>query len=102
MGLSFLVAEADRLPQLNAVVVPTGVDEAAVRRRLLEDFGIEIGAGLGALAGRVWRVGLLGQSATLAHVTAFLAALEDILSAMNAGIETGTAVEAASAAVAAG
>ena len=98
MGLSFLVAEADRLPQLNAIVVPEGVDEAELRRRLLEDHSIEIGAGLGALAGRVWRVGLLGQSATVAHVTAFLAALEDALAGMNARIETGNAVEAAAAA----
>ncbi|MEE8388820.1 MAG: alanine--glyoxylate aminotransferase family protein [Acidiferrobacterales bacterium] len=60
MGLSFLVAEDSRLPQLNAVTVPEGVDEAAVRGKLLQDYNLEIGAGLGALAGRVWRIGLMG------------------------------------------
>jgi alanine-glyoxylate transaminase/serine-glyoxylate transaminase/serine-pyruvate transaminase len=102
MGLSFLVNEAHRLPQLNTIRVPDGVDEAAVRRRLLEDFDIKIGAGLGALAGKVWRIGLLGQSATPAHVTTFLAALEDTLAGMGAVIETGRAVAAAEAAPAAG
>ncbi len=79
MGISLLVDQADRLPQLNTVLVPDGVDEAAVRRALLNDHGIEIGAGLGTLAGKVWRVGLMGQSATESHVTDFLAALEQLL-----------------------
>jgi alanine-glyoxylate transaminase/serine-glyoxylate transaminase/serine-pyruvate transaminase len=60
IGIELLVAEKSRLPQLNAVKVPDGVDEAAVRKRLLSDFGIEIGAGLGELAGRIWRIGLMG------------------------------------------
>jgi len=60
-GLSFLVPEGERLPQLNTVVVPQGVDEAAVRSQLLEK-GIEVGAGLGPLAGKVWRIGLMGES----------------------------------------
>lgn len=63
MGLSMFVDEAVRLPQLNAVTVPEGVDEAAVRGRMLNDHGIEIGAGLGPLAGRIWRIGLMGNSA---------------------------------------
>lgn len=79
LGLPLLVAEADRLPQLNAVMVPDGVDEAAVRSRLLTEFGIEIGAGLGALAGRIWRIGLMGQSATPTHVAAVLEALKVVL-----------------------
>ncbi len=75
MGLIFLVDAAHRLPRLNTVLVPDGVDEAAVRRALFIDHGIEIGAGLGALAGKVWRVGLMGQSASARHVARFLTAL---------------------------
>jgi alanine-glyoxylate transaminase / serine-glyoxylate transaminase / serine-pyruvate transaminase len=79
LGLEFLVAEAWRLPQLNAVMVPAGIDEAAVRRRLLDRHGIEIGAGLGSLAGRVWRIGLMGANAQIATVERFLAALGEEL-----------------------
>ncbi|MCK5648720.1 MAG: alanine--glyoxylate aminotransferase family protein, partial [Gammaproteobacteria bacterium] len=57
MGLEFVVAENDRLPQLNAVTIPEGVDEAQVRSRLLNEYNLEIGAGLGSLAGKVWRIG---------------------------------------------
>jgi len=99
MGLSFIVDAACRLPQLNAIAVPDGVDEAAVRRALLERYDLEIGAGLGALAGKVWRVGLMGQSATREHVMIFLAAMEEILSEMGAPIATGTALPAARAAL---
>ena len=60
MGLSLIVDEADRLPQMNLVGVPEGIDEARVRMQLLEQFDLEIGAGLGALAGKVWRIGLMG------------------------------------------
>jgi alanine-glyoxylate transaminase / serine-glyoxylate transaminase / serine-pyruvate transaminase len=60
IGLELLVEEAARLPQLNAVKVPEGVDESVVRKRLLNDFSIEIGAGLGELAGKIWRIGLMG------------------------------------------
>lgn len=74
LGLSLLPAPADRLWTLNAVRVPEGVDEAAVRRHLLEGFNIEIGAGLGPLAGRIWRVGLMGSGATLSNVLLFLGA----------------------------
>jgi len=79
MGLGLLVAEKARLPQLNAVTVPDGVDEAAARSQLLARFGLEIGAGLGALAGKVWRIGLMGQSATPKHVITCLTALEGVL-----------------------
>jgi alanine-glyoxylate transaminase/serine-glyoxylate transaminase/serine-pyruvate transaminase len=75
MGLELLVAEAHRLPQLNAVRVPAGVDEALVRRRLLTEHGIEIGAGLGELAGKVWRIGLMGASARPDAVDRVLEAL---------------------------
>lgn len=79
MGLSLPVAEASRLPQLNLVSVPDGIDEAAVRTQLLSRYGLEIGAGLGALAGKVWRVGLMGQSATPRHVMTCLTALDGVL-----------------------
>ncbi len=81
LGLSLLPPPQERLWTLNAVRVPDGVDEAAVRRRLLEEFSIEIGAGLGPLAGRIWRVGLMGAGSTLANVLLFLTALERVLSA---------------------
>lgn len=92
MGLSLLVPEEERLPQLNTVKVPEGVDEAQVRRRLLDDFQVEIGAGLGALAGKVWRVGLMGHAARPANVLRFLGALEAVL---GVRAEKGAAVEAA-------
>ena len=99
MGLSFLVAEDCRLPQLNAVNVPEGVDEAAVRSRLLSDYSLEIGAGLGTLAGKVWRIGLMGHASNMKNVMYCLGALETVLMEMNAPIETG-AITAAQQAVA--
>lgn len=81
LGVSLLPPPAERLWTLNAVRVPDGVDEAAVRRRLLEEFGIEIGAGLGPLAGKIWRVGLMGAGSTLANILLFLSAFERVLRA---------------------
>jgi len=99
MGLSLPVDEADRLPQLNAVSIPAGIDEAQVRRTLLGEFGLEIGAGLGALAGRIWRIGLMGQSATRSNIVVCLSALEQVLGDMQAPIDKGAAVAAALAAL---
>ena len=82
-GLGLLVDENDRLPQLNAVRVPDGVDEAAVRTRMLAKYNLEIGAGLGPLKGQIWRIGLMGASATPWHVRLCLTALTDALSAQN-------------------
>jgi len=79
MGMQFLVREEARLPQLNAVYVPAGVDDAAVRTRLLQEFNLEIGAGLGPLAGKVWRFGLMGHSCREENVTRCLAALRAVL-----------------------
>ncbi len=62
IGLQYLVDEEDRIPHLNAVKIPAGTDDAAVRMRLLNEFNLEIGAGLGPLAGRIWRIGLMGYS----------------------------------------
>ena len=97
MGIGFVVKEGDRLPQLNAVTVPEGVDEAAVRKALLEAFNLEIGAGLGALAGRVWRIGLMGHASNRRNVLFCLAALETVLTGMKAPIRKGVAVDAAMA-----
>lgn len=79
LGLDLLVKPPHNLPQLNAVVVPAGVDEAGVRRALLNDHGIEVGAGLGPLAGTIWRVGLMGASARPDAVDRLLQALHAIL-----------------------
>ncbi|MBU1742244.1 MAG: alanine--glyoxylate aminotransferase family protein [Proteobacteria bacterium] len=79
MGLSMLVKPEERLPMLNAVVVPDGVYELKVRQRLLAEYGIEIGGGLGDLSGKIWRVGLMGFSCSRRNVTLFLSALERVL-----------------------
>jgi len=79
IGLSLLPPPGERLWTLNTVRVPAGVDEVAVRRELLQDFNMEIGAGLGPLAGKIWRVGLMGAGSTLTNVLLFLTALERVL-----------------------
>jgi alanine-glyoxylate transaminase/serine-glyoxylate transaminase/serine-pyruvate transaminase len=81
LGLELLPPAGERLWTLNAVRVPDGIDEARVRRQLLEEFNIEIGAGLGPLAGRIWRVGLMGAGSTLTNVLLFLGVLERVLQA---------------------
>jgi alanine-glyoxylate transaminase/serine-glyoxylate transaminase/serine-pyruvate transaminase len=96
MGLSMLVPEPERLPTLNAVKIPEGVEDLKVRKTLLEDFGIEVGGGLGALAGKIWRVGLMGHSSTKRNVFMFLTALESILKSMGFKVKPG-AQEAAEA-----
>lgn len=79
LGLSMLVEEQSRLPMLNAVTIPEGIDEAQVRGRLLKEFDIEIGAGLGPLAGKIWRIGLMGHTAYENNVQRLLSALKTIL-----------------------
>jgi alanine-glyoxylate transaminase/serine-glyoxylate transaminase/serine-pyruvate transaminase len=79
MGLALWAPEGHRLPQLTTVVVPDGVDDAAVRRTLLERYGIEIGGGVGPWAGKVWRIGCMGHTARMRNVTLFLAALAETL-----------------------
>jgi alanine-glyoxylate transaminase/serine-glyoxylate transaminase/serine-pyruvate transaminase len=74
-----LVPEQDRLPQLNTVFIPDGVDDAAVRSRLLNEFDLEIGAGLGALAGKVWRIGLMGHASNRKNVDYCLQSLQSVL-----------------------
>jgi len=94
MGLQFIVPEADRLPQLNAVSIPAGVDDALVRSRLLNEYNLEIGAGLGALAGKVWRIGLMGHASRAENILLCVAALEAVLSDLGADINTGVALSA--------
>ena len=79
LGLTFIVPEGERLPQLNSVTIPAGVDDAAVRSRLLDEFSLEIGAGLGTLAGRIWRIGLMGAAARRENVARCLRALGTVL-----------------------
>jgi alanine-glyoxylate transaminase/serine-glyoxylate transaminase/serine-pyruvate transaminase len=95
MGLKFVVPEAERLPQLNAIAVPEGVDEAAVRAMLLSDYGLEIGAGLGAMAGKVWRIGLMGHASNPRNILLCLGALDDVLGRIKAPVKRGVAVDAA-------
>ncbi len=80
IGLELLVAEDIRLPQLNTVIIPDGVDDAQVRARLLNEFDLEIGAGLGALAGKVWRIGLMGFAASDKNIDFCVASLKKVLS----------------------
>jgi alanine-glyoxylate transaminase / serine-glyoxylate transaminase / serine-pyruvate transaminase len=96
MGLKLPVAEASRLPQLNLVSVPHGVDEAKVRSELLQRHGLEIGAGLGELAGKVWRIGLMGYGSNETNVRLCLSALETALLSQGPRIEAGAAAAAAS------
>jgi alanine-glyoxylate transaminase/serine-glyoxylate transaminase/serine-pyruvate transaminase len=95
MGLTLLPPPAERLWTLNAVRVPSGLDEAAVRKQLLEQFNIEIGAGLGPLAGKIWRVGLMGSSSSASLVLLFLAALEQVLRDRGFTMTPGAGVAAA-------
>ena len=98
MGLALLVHESARLPQLNAIVVPEGVDEAVLRSRLLNEYNLEIGAGLGSLAGKIVRIGLMGYGANMKNVMYCLEALEAVLADMRAPIHTGVAMNAAQSA----
>jgi alanine-glyoxylate transaminase/serine-glyoxylate transaminase/serine-pyruvate transaminase len=96
MGVSLLPPTAERLWTLNAVRVPEGIDEASVRRMLLQVFNIEVGAGLGPLAGRIWRVGLMGASSTPQTVLLFIGALEAALAAHGHRVSPGAGTAAAS------
>ena len=101
MGLRFLVKPEHQLPQMNAVLCPEGVDEAKVRRTLLTEFNLEIGAGLGPLAGKIWRFGLLGYSCRPDNVMLCLSALGSVLEDMGYAVHVGDAEAAAHAAYAA-
>ena len=93
MGLQYTAAPGCQLPQLNAVRIPTGVDDVAGRNRLLTEFGIEVGGGLGDFKGKAWRIGLMGYNSRPACVLLVLAALEQVLA--SCGVVPGSGVAAA-------
>jgi alanine-glyoxylate transaminase/serine-glyoxylate transaminase/serine-pyruvate transaminase len=95
IGIRYATAEGSILPQLNAALVPEGVDDAAIRGQLLNRFGIEIGAGLGAYKGKVWRIGLMGYGSRPANVFVFLAALEQLLAEQGHQFTHGASIAAA-------
>jgi len=94
MGLTFLVDEQYRLPQLNAVRIPAGVNDAEVRDTLLRDYNLEIGAGLGEFAGKVWRIGLMGHASGKQNVLTCLSALEAVMLAQGGDINGGAVAAA--------
>jgi alanine-glyoxylate transaminase/serine-glyoxylate transaminase/serine-pyruvate transaminase len=95
LGLTYAAAEGHQLPQLNAVRIPDGVDDAAVRKRLLDEFNIEIGAGLGEFKGKAWRIGLMGYNSKPGVVFQLLAALEQCLLGQGVKGVSGRGVAAA-------
>lgn len=95
LGLTYTAAEGHQLPQLNAVRIPAGVDDLAVRKRLLTEFGIEIGSGLGEFKGKAWRIGLMGYNSRPENVLLVLAALEQCLSWQGVKVNPGAGVAAA-------
>jgi alanine-glyoxylate transaminase/serine-glyoxylate transaminase/serine-pyruvate transaminase len=97
MDLEFLVDEDHRLPQMNTVKVPDDIDEAAVRRELMENYGIDIGAGLGPLAGKILRIGLMGQAVRLENIMKLLSGLESALIGQGMDLTRGDAVREARA-----
>jgi alanine-glyoxylate transaminase/serine-glyoxylate transaminase/serine-pyruvate transaminase len=95
LGLKYAVAEGIQTPMLNAVVIPGGVDDLKVRQQLLNDFGIEIGGGLGPMKGKTWRIGLMGETSNPRNVLLLLAALERCLGDQGAKCPAGAGVAAA-------
>lgn len=97
MGIRYSVAAEISLPMLNSVLIPDGADDAAVRGQLLNEFGIEIGGGLGPMKGKTWRVGLMGEASKKSNVLLFLAALEQCLNRQGIKPNPGAAIAAANA-----
>jgi alanine-glyoxylate transaminase/serine-glyoxylate transaminase/serine-pyruvate transaminase len=95
LGFRLFAQEGRRLPMLNAVWIPDGVDDAKFRRALLEDHNIEVGGGLGEVAGKIWRIGLMGESSRREHVIRFLGALEELLHRCGVTTEVGAGLAAA-------
>ena len=95
LGLSLLAEEGHRLNPLTTLSIPEGIEDAKVRRALLNDYDIEIGGGLGEFAGKAWRVGLMGESARERNVFALLSALETILSKEGYEVAFGASLSAA-------
>jgi alanine-glyoxylate transaminase/serine-glyoxylate transaminase/serine-pyruvate transaminase len=101
LDLELPVPEAERLPQLNAVSIPAGIDDATVRARLLNELNLEIGAGLGAFAGKVWRIGLMGWSSRPENILLCVGGLGMVLNDMGHRADTGAALDRVRAALAA-
>jgi alanine-glyoxylate transaminase/serine-glyoxylate transaminase/serine-pyruvate transaminase len=95
LGMTYIATAGHRLPQLHAVRIPAGVDDMAARKRLLGEFGIEVGSGLGEFKGKAWRIGLMGHGSRPANVLLLLAALEQCLLGQGAKGTPGAAVAAA-------
>jgi len=95
MGLSMLVEEPFRLWSLNAVKIPPGIDDVQLRKKLLDEYNLEIGGGLGTLKGKIWRVGLMGYSSSETNVLYFLMALEQALRAQGYEVPKGAGITAA-------
>jgi len=97
LGFRLFAQEGHRLPMLNAVWIPDGVDDAGFRKALLDDYDIEIGGGLGEVAGKIWRIGLMGETSSRENIMTFLGALETLL--QNAGLldRPGAGLDAAAA-----
>ncbi|MEI7683468.1 MAG: alanine--glyoxylate aminotransferase family protein [Planctomycetota bacterium] len=95
MGLDYSAVEGHQLPQLNAVKIPAGIDDLSVRKRLLDDFGIEFGGGLGDFKGKVWRIGIMGYNSRPSCVLLALAALEQCLMRVGYKVQPGAGVAAA-------
>ena len=99
MGLEMAVDQDFRLPQLNSVYIPDGIDDGKTRNLLLNDFNLEIGAGLGELAGKTWRIGLMGHSSTRRNVLTCLASLETVMAKQGYDLAPGAAIDAAKSAL---
>ena len=95
IGIQYLPQPGYELPMLNAVAIPAGVDDVAVRKQLLREFNIEIGGGLGNFKGKAWRIGLMGSASTLSNVMLFLSALEKCLADQGFKFKAGASIAAA-------
>ena len=96
MGMELVVEPEYRLPSLTTVYFPEGIEDVPARLKLLNEFGIEIGAGLGEFKGKVWRIGLMGTNSTKGNVLTLFAALEDVLVSMGVKVPPGVGLQAAS------
>jgi alanine-glyoxylate transaminase/serine-glyoxylate transaminase/serine-pyruvate transaminase len=95
IGIDYVTQPGYELPMLNAVSIPKGADDAALRKQLLDEFNIEIGGGLGAFKGKAWRIGLMGSASTLSNVMLFLSALEKCLADQGVKFRQGSGIAAA-------
>jgi alanine-glyoxylate transaminase/serine-glyoxylate transaminase/serine-pyruvate transaminase len=100
LGIHFVVPAGQRLPQLNTIYIPEGIDDAKTRQYLLANYDLEIGAGLGVLAGKVWRIGLMGYSARMENIILLLKALAAAMTEQGYSCDAASAIAAAESAVA--